>query len=130
MASELQFLVWSVYLGIFQILAATALATQQRGVAWNVGSRDAEPPPLHGLAARLDRALQNFKETFPFFIAAVLLVGVTKQSNSLTQTGAGLYFACRVLYVPIYAMGIQYFRTIVWCASLVGLLMIVVGACP
>ena len=92
--------------------------------------RDDEAPPLHGLAARMDRALQNFKETFPFFVAGVVLVGVTRQTNSLTQTGAGLYFACRVLYVPIYAIGIPYFRTLVWCASVVGLVTMVAGACP
>lgn len=120
---ELQMLAWAVVLGLVQLAVAASLSTQQRGLMWNAGPRDGEPKPLTGVAARMDRALKNFLETFPFFAAAVLAVLVTGRSNGDTAMGAQLYFWARVAYVPLYAAGIPFLRTVAWAASLVGLVM-------
>jgi len=122
-AMELQMLAWAVVLGLVQLAVAASLSTQQRGLMWNAGPRDGEPKPLTGVAARMDRALRNFLETFPFFAAAVLAVLVTGRSNGDTAMGAQLYFWARVAYVPLYAAGIPFLRTVAWAASLVGLVM-------
>lgn len=124
MAIELQMLVWSVVLGLAQIMITATLSTQQRGLAWNAGARDVLPPPLTGVAARLDRGLRNFLETFPFFAVAVLAVVATQRSNAHTVLGAQLYFWARLAYVPLYAAGIAYLRTLIWVVSLVGLVMV------
>jgi len=35
-----------------------------------------------------------------------------------------LYFWARVAYVPLYAAGVPYLRTLVWTISLIGLVMV------
>ena len=124
MGTELQMLVWSVVLGLAQIMVTATLSTQQRGLAWNAGARDVTPPPLTGVAARMDRALRNFLETFAFFAVAVLAVIATQRSNAHTVLGAQLYFWGRLVYVPLYAAGIAYVRTLAWVVSIVGLVMV------
>lgn len=127
MAIELQMLAWSVVLGLAQIMVAATLGTQQRGLAWNAGARDGDPKPLTGVAARMDRALKNFLETFGFFAVAVLAVVVTQRTNAHTALGAQLYLWSRVAYVPLYAMGIPYLRTLVWAASMAGLVLVLLA---
>ena len=127
MSTELQMLVWTVVLGLAQIMIGATLSTQQRGLAWNAGARDVTPPPLTGVGGRMDRALRNLLETFPFFAAAVLAVLVTQRSNAHTVLGAQLYFWARLAYVPLYAAGIAYLRTLVWVVSIVGLVMVLLA---
>jgi uncharacterized MAPEG superfamily protein len=124
MSVELQMLVWSVVLGLAQLFLAATLGTQQRGLAWNAGARDDVPKPLTGVAGRVDRALHNFLETFAFFAVAVLVVTATARNDAQTALGAQIYLWSRVAYVPVYAAGIPYLRTLIWVASLVGLLMV------
>ena len=56
-------------LGLVQIVIAAQAKSRQTGLQWTAGPRD-EPMPLTGVAGRLDRALSNFLETFPLFVAA------------------------------------------------------------
>ncbi len=111
---EALMLVCSVCLGIAQILLAASAATKKYGVAWNVSSRGEPKTPLGGMAGRLARAAENFKETFPFFAAAVLLVLVTGKSSDMSYFGSIIYFCFRLVYVPIYAFDVIYIRTFVW----------------
>ena len=124
MAFELQMLAWAIVLGLVHLAIAATLATQQRGLAWNAGPRDGDPKPLTGVAARMDRALHNFRETFGFFAVAVLMVALTNRFNAHTALGAQIYFWARVVYVPVYAAGIPYLRTLVWAAATAGLVMV------
>ena len=43
-----------------------------------------------------------------------------------TALGAQLYFWARVAYVPAYAIGVPFLRTLVWAAALVGIVMVLV----
>ncbi len=123
MGTELQLLACAMGLGLMHIGLAATLSVQQRGLAWAFGSRD-NTPPLTGVAARVSRALYNFGETFPIFAAAVLAVALTQRSNAGTVLGAQLYLWSRLIYIPIYALGISYVRTLVWTVSLVGIVMV------
>jgi uncharacterized MAPEG superfamily protein len=125
MTMEIKMLAWSVILGIVQILIAATLATQQRGLKWNIGNRNGEPKPLTGVAARAERASRNFLETFAFFAAAVLAVVLTKQSTAHTALGSQIYLWARVAYLPIYLVGIPYLRTVVWAVSFWGILQVI-----
>jgi len=127
MTIELKMLAWSVLLGLAYIFIAAGLATQQRGLQWNVGNRDGALQPLTGAAARADRASRNFLETFVFFAAAAIGVVLAKQNTPHTAIGAEIYFGARLAYLPIYIVGIPYLRTLVWALSLWGLLQIVEG---
>lgn len=127
MPAEIQWLGWSILLGVAQLFIAAALMTQQRGMKWNASARDGDPPPLTGAAGRADRAMRNFLETFPFFAAAVLAVAVTGSSDAMTALGAALYFWARLVYVPLYLAGIPYLRSLVWAVSLLGMLLVLAG---
>lgn len=122
MTIELQMLGWSVALGIAYLLIAAAFGTWQRGLRWNAGNRDGEPEPLDKYAARADRANRNFLETFTFFAAATLAVAAMHKTGAQTAIGAQVYFWARLVYLPVYMVGIPYLRTAVWVASLWGIL--------
>jgi len=125
MTIEIRMLAWAIALGLVHLLVAAALMTRQRGIGWNAGPRDGTPAPLTGVAARMDRAMHNFLETFPFFAAAVLAVAATQRGNADTALGAQLYFWARLAYVPVYAAGIPYLRTAIWAVAFWGLLKLV-----
>ena len=69
---ELSVLGFAIVLGLLQLLIAARANNGQRGIAWNVGARDGEPPKVSAVAGRLDRVFRNFMETFPFFAVAIL----------------------------------------------------------
>lgn len=125
MATELCMLMWSVVLGLVQIAIAATGSVVQRGLGWAAGPRDGEPKALTGIAARLDRARGNFLETFPLFAVAVLLVLALQRHDGMTVLGAQLYFWARLAYVPAYAAGIPYLRTLIWAVSMVGIVLLV-----
>ena len=127
MSMELKMLAWSVVLGLVHIALAATLTTGQRGFAWGVGARDGTPAPVSPVAARLNRASANFLETFPLFAAAVLAVLAAGAAGERTALGAQLYFWARVLYLPAYAAGIPFLRTLVWAVSIVGLIFVVMA---
>ena len=127
MTIDLKMLGWSVFLGLAHVVIAASLATRQRGLQWNAGNRDGAAASLTGVAARAARASANFLETFPYFAAAVLAVATAGRNTPHTALGAELYFAARVLYLPIYLVGIPYVRTLVWVVSLWGLLQVLEG---
>ena len=90
-----------------------------------MGSRPRDvSPPLTGIPARLDRARANFLETFPLFIAVVFAAQLLQRHDAMTILGAQLYFWARVVYVPVYAAGIPYLRTLIWTASIVGIVLL------
>ena len=127
MTPELKYLGWSIALGIAYVLIAATLGTSQRGLTWNVGNRDGAARPLTGAGARATRASRNFLETFPFFAAAVLGVVLAGTHNAHTALGAALYFWGRLLYLPVYIIGVPYLRTLVWAVSFWGLLQVLYG---
>jgi uncharacterized MAPEG superfamily protein len=118
---ELQMLVWSMVLGLVQILIAVAGMTGKRGLGWAASARDGTFEPVTGVLARLDRARANFLETFVFFAAVVLAGCVLQRHTAMTVLGAQLYFWARLVYVPVYALGIPYLRTLIWTVSIIGI---------
>ncbi|NUO72409.1 MAG: hypothetical protein HOQ10_06810 [Frateuria sp.] len=128
MGIEIRMLVWSVILGLVQI-ALTVLAMMiQRGTGWAVGPRDQPGQALTGVGGRLDRARGNFLETFAFFAALVLAVVALGRQDATSALGAQLYFWARLVYVPVYAAGIPYLRTLVWAVSFVGIVLLLGAA--
>lgn len=126
-ASEIQVLAWSIVLGLFHVVLGVALATRDKGLKWNMGPRDAEGAPTSAVTERVGRALRNFLETFPFFAAAVLAAALAGRLDATTALGAQLYFWARVAYLPLYAAGVPYVRTLAWAISIAGLLMVLVA---
>ena len=127
MGTELQMLAWAIALGLFHLMLDAGLKTSQRGLAWNASARDGEPKPLEGVAGRVNRGFGNFLETFPMFAAAVLAVALLGRADAQTALGAQLYFWARLAYIPAYASGIPYVRSLIWAVSLVGILMVLIA---
>jgi uncharacterized MAPEG superfamily protein len=75
----------------------------------------------------LERALRNFLETFPVFVAAVLLVHVLGRESTLSESGSGLYFSARLVYLPLYAAGVPLLRSLVWNAAFVGIVLLLLA---
>ena len=111
----------SIVLGLLHIFSLTAIVTNQRGLKWNMGPRDLPASPLGIKAHRFDRALQNFKETYPFFVAAVVLSISTNRSSIVAETGAIVYVIARIIYVPLYLFNVAGIRSLVWMISIVGI---------
>jgi uncharacterized MAPEG superfamily protein len=124
---ELRMLTFSVVLGIVQIVAASHAASLQRGYRWTASPRDEKVEPLVGVAGRLERALRNFSETFPLFVAVVLVAQLTDTHGALTEWGARFYFWGRFAYVPLYAAGVPLLRSLVWNVATIGIVLIVLA---
>jgi len=127
MTLELRMLALSIVLGLVQIVLASHAASLQRGYVWSASSRDEVVPKLTGVAGRLERALQNFVETFPLFAAAVLTAHVAATHNWMTEWGAQLYFWARVVYLCLYAAGIFLLRSLVWNVATLGIILILLS---
>ena len=126
MTQELRLLAWSVLLLIAYIAVQGALVTPLRGMSWNAGPRDEGQPPLGKYPGRAQRALENFKETYPAFIALALALTLASRSDGAGLLGAWIWFAARVAYLPLYLLGIPWLRSVAYGASLVGLVMMLV----
>ncbi|MBU6298117.1 MAG: MAPEG family protein [Alphaproteobacteria bacterium] len=126
---ELQILFCAMALGLIQLVLAFLLTLPKVGVLYEVGPRD-EPKPLGTIGGRADRAFKNFLETFVFFAAAVLLNTVLGKHTAMSALGAQIYIWARLIYVPLYILGIPWLRTLVWIASFVGILMVMAAFWP
>jgi uncharacterized MAPEG superfamily protein len=127
MTIELTLLIASVVLGIVHIIVVSHLQSWQRGYRWTAGSREGSVAPLTGIAGRAERALQNYLETFPFFVAAIVVVAMTSTHSWLTVWGAHLYFWGRIVYAVLYAANLPLARSLVWNVPTIGILMNVAG---
>lgn len=124
-STEIWVLGWSVVLLIAQIILQ---ATSGYGLGSNylAGPRDEEKKPPNVVSARLNRALRNYLETYAGFVALALALAVTGKTGGIGATGAIIWIVARVAFVPLYAFGIPWLRTVVWCGSLAGLVMMTI----
>jgi len=120
--TELLLLGWSVVLLLVHIFAQGQSATRDNGLGYNASPRDQEKP-VSALTGRLDRAKWNFLETYPAFVALALALVMSGQASEWGAVGAILWFVARIVYLPLYAFGVPYVRSVVWLASVVGLLI-------
>jgi uncharacterized MAPEG superfamily protein len=120
---ELWCLFAAMVLALVHLSAASFAFKAQVGNRYMVGARDEDRRP-NGVAARLDRAHRNFMETFPVFAAAVLVVEHLHAATALSQWGAVIYIAGRMLFLPLYAMGVPWLRTLSWNAATLGLVLV------
>lgn len=118
---------WSVVLLVVHILLQGALATRELGVDWNAGPRDEGRRPAGPLAGRAERASANFRETYPGFLALCLALALTGDPSGWGLAGALVWFAARIVYLPLYLAGVPVVRSLVWAAGLFGLAVMFVA---
>ena len=73
--------------------------------------------PYYG---RATRALANYVENLVPFAALDLGLVVFNHAGGY---GATLWIVARILYIPLYLLGVPYLRSLAWGASLIGLIM-------
>jgi len=123
MPVELTIIAWGMILLLVHIFAAAHVKTKQYGPKWNMGARDESLPPLNPIAGRLARAEANYKETLPIAIVALIGVVVAGRTSEWTALGGWIWLSARIVYLPLYGFGVPVVRTIIFMASLVGLLI-------
>jgi uncharacterized MAPEG superfamily protein len=127
-STELKILAWTILLAVVHILLTASFRTRETGLAYNAGARDSGGPPVGVVTARMQRAQANLFETLPLFVAAVLIAHVAGRESGQTLAGCWLYILARIAYVPLYALGIPFVRSLVWVASLLGLLLVILAS--
>lgn len=125
MSPDLKLLVWATALAFVQMIVAVLGATQQVGLLPLVGNRD-KLPATEGWAGRAARAHRNMLESLVLFAALVLVAQAAGKANATTALGAQLFFWARLIYAPVYVIGIPWVRTGIWAVSVAGLVMIFV----
>jgi uncharacterized MAPEG superfamily protein len=110
----------SVILTFLMIMTASSFRTRlDMKVA--TGNRDAMPPPTPA-SQRADRAAANMLENLILFVALVVAVGGRNPARA--ELGAEIFLIARIIYWPIYLLGIPVVRTIAWTVGAVGLLIL------
>jgi uncharacterized MAPEG superfamily protein len=125
MSVEMGCLYAAMVLALVHLTAASFSFKAQVGNRYTVGPRNEDIRPT-GLAGRLDRAQRNFLETFPVFVAAVLMAHLLDRSGVMSAVGALLYIGGRTLFLPLYAWGVPWLRTIAWNIATLGLVLVMV----
>ena len=123
MKPELMWLLWALALTFVQMLVAVSGATLQVGLPALAGNREGLAP-CTGWAGRAQRAHRNMLESLVLFAALVLIAVVANKTNSTTLLGAQIFVWARLVYALVYMAGIPWLRTLVWLASVVGLILI------
>jgi uncharacterized MAPEG superfamily protein len=124
--TELVVLAWSVVLLMVHVLLQGAAATRDNGLDYNASARD-EERPVSKLTGRLNRAKNNFLETYPAFVALALALAVSGRTGGWAATGAVVWIVARIVYLPLYAAGVPVIRSLAYVVSVVGLALMIVG---
>ena len=122
MTSELWLLFWSLWLFGFYLGAQALIFRWRYGIRYAASARDEELPEGE-LLGRAERALKNFQETWPVFIALALIGHLAMPGEPLMFWGAIVWFAARIAYLPLYLFGVFMIRSLVWNVSLLGLII-------
>jgi uncharacterized MAPEG superfamily protein len=119
-STELVCLEISVLLFIAHVVCQAVLAQGEFGQPFLFSPRDDQPEPKGLAVGRATRALANFVENYGAFVAMDLALIVTGHTGGW---GAVVWIVARIVYLPLYLVGIPVVRTAVWTISIVGLLM-------
>lgn len=117
---------WSVLLLIAHILLQAQLATAELGLDWNAGPRDGDKKIAGSLAGRAERASANFRETYAAFVAVALASAIAGDTG-WALTAGWVWFAARIVYIPLYLLGVPYVRSMVWLVSLLAIVVMAFG---
>lgn len=118
---------WSVPLLVVHILTQGFTATRELGSKWNASPRDGGQKPTGVIAGRAERASANFRETYPAFLALCFGLAVTGDPSGWGFTAALVWFAARIVYLPVYLSGVPGLRSIIWLVALVAMLIMFVA---
>ena len=109
-------------LGLFQVAWGAFEYRRVHGIVYANTARDKAPAkPDSVLQGRVMRAQANLMETAPYFIALAVVITLAQASTEVSRIAALVFVAARILYLPLYAMGVPNLRGLVWTISFVAL---------
>ncbi len=123
MSFELQAVFGSAVILLILLGTQGTLVPLNQGFGWGLGSRDGEPE-YTALQGRTRRTVANHIEGMMLFVPLIMIVELADLSSQLTIIGAGLYLAARVMFAPLYMLGVAYLRSVVWGVGLLGIMLI------
>ena len=127
MAVEVAILAWAALLLVVQFILMAVSVNLQLGTGYTAGPRDQRQEPS-GMAGRLYRAFNNMIEALVLFAVAVVVVTLGGAATPATALAAKVFLVARVAYVPAYASGIPYLRSVIWGAGFLATVFMIVHA--
>ena len=91
-------------------------ATRQLSMGYLMSSRD-EGRTTTGMTARLERALDNSVVAMALFAPAILILVTLDRTSNASLLAANVFLIARIIYLPVYALGIPAIRTLAWLAG-------------
>ena len=126
MTTVLKLVVYMVFVTWLALLLASLIRAKGwtlPGMKVAMGNRD-DLPDATSFSGRADRAARNTVEGFILFAVLALVAHVSGLQSPSVTMGAEIFFWSRIIYIPVYYLGIPYLRTAIWTAGMVGLAMI------
>lgn len=120
MTTELWLLFLSLPLYALYLGAQSLIYRKDYGVMYAATARD-ENRPESVMLGRAERALKNFQETWLSFVILILIAHLAIPGDPVIFWGAIVYFAGRVVYLPLYLFGTFGIRSLVWNIATLGL---------
>ena len=118
--TELTCLELSVILWLAHVLTQAITARGEFGDDYLFSPRDGKVSAKGLNLGRATRALHNYIENYVPFVAVDLALIATGHTGGI---GATIWIIARIIYLPMYMMGVKYVRTACWVVGVIGLLM-------
>ncbi|MCZ4255142.1 MAPEG family protein [Sulfitobacter sp. PR48] len=116
--TEITILIAYGLLVMITILLQVMGAMNQLSMGYIMSSRD-DNRGTRGMVARIERALNNSLVAMTLFAPAVLILEVLNKTNATTLLAAQVFMIARIIYLPVYALGVPAVRTLAWLAGFI-----------
>jgi len=103
---------------LLTILLQVLGSLTQLSMGYLISSRD-DPREVTGMTARINRALANSITAMVLFAPAILLLVLQEKTTTTTLLAAQVFMIARIIYLPVYALGVPAVRTAAWLAGFV-----------
>lgn len=114
--TELQILAAYGLLVLLTILLQVLGSLQTLSMGYLMSARD-EPREVGRMTARIRRAMDNSVTAMALFAPAVLLLVVQDKTSANSLLAAQVFLIARIIYLPVYALGVPAIRTFAWLAG-------------
>ena len=104
-------------LGFVVVAAQATYATFTGAVQYGLSNREGAQPNKGPLGFHIDRTLANLIEGGLMYLPMALVAVYADIANPWTHYAPLMTIVSRVLYVPLYMLGIEKIRTFVWLFS-------------
>lgn len=114
--TELQILAAYGLLVLVTILLQVLGSMSTLSMGYLMSSRD-EPREVGKMTARIKRALDNSVTAMALFAPAILLLEIQDRTDPASLLAAQVFLIARIIYLPVYALGVPAIRTLAWLAG-------------